>query len=152
MFFSDVNTEMSVLFCQYDLGFDPFLVGNGFHYFYFCFILLTLFVICELYIYIFFIDFYNPRINKVINKVLRPTRPTCEDVSLLYQMMSNRYFESMTFFESINAKSKIGNRGTMRENTRGGCRNAGGDMPRHSGGRWEAVTGLGRHKVGGREG
>ena len=45
MFFSDVSTEMSILFCQYDLGFDPFLVGEGFHYFYFCFVLLTLVVI-----------------------------------------------------------------------------------------------------------
>ena len=65
MLFSDVSTEMSILFCQYDLGFDPFLVGDGFHY-YFCFILLTLFVICELYIMRIFIEFYNPRINKVI--------------------------------------------------------------------------------------
>ena len=57
LFFSDVSSEMSILFCQYDLGFDPFLVGDGFHYFHFCFILLTLFVICELYIYIFLLIF-----------------------------------------------------------------------------------------------
>ena len=35
MLFSDVSTEMSISFCQYDLGFDPFLVGVGFHYFLF---------------------------------------------------------------------------------------------------------------------
>ena len=46
---------MSILYCQNDLGFDPFLFGNGFHYlfFYFCSILLSLFVISELYIYIY---------------------------------------------------------------------------------------------------
>ena len=66
-FFFNVSTRMSILFSQYELGFDPFLVGNGFHYFYFCLILLTLFIICVLYICIYiFIDFYNPRINKVI--------------------------------------------------------------------------------------
>ena len=32
--FFDVSTEMSILYCQYDLGFDPLLVGNGFHYFF----------------------------------------------------------------------------------------------------------------------
>ena len=48
-----VSRGMSILYCQYDLGSDPFLVGNGFHYFfYFCLILLSLFI-CELYIYIF---------------------------------------------------------------------------------------------------
>ena len=55
--FFDVSTVMSILYRQYDLGFDPFLAGNGFHYFYFCLILLTLFVICELYIYIFLLIF-----------------------------------------------------------------------------------------------
>ena len=58
MFFFDVSTGMSISYCQYDLVFDPFLVGNGFHYFfYFCLNLLSLFVICELYIDIFLMIF-----------------------------------------------------------------------------------------------
>ena len=54
MFFFDLSTEMSIIYCQYDLGFDPFLAGNGFHYFFF-FNLIHIFN-----------DFYNPRINKVL--------------------------------------------------------------------------------------
>ena len=50
MFFFDVSAIMAVLYCQYDLGFDPFLVGNGFHFLFF-------FVISELYIYIFLMIF-----------------------------------------------------------------------------------------------
>ena len=61
MLFFDISTGMSILYCQYDLGFDPFLVVNGFHYLflfsYFCLILLSLFVICELYINIFLMIF-----------------------------------------------------------------------------------------------
>ena len=54
LFFFDVSAGMSILYCQYNLGFDPFLVGNGFPYFCFCLTLLTLFVICELYITYFY--------------------------------------------------------------------------------------------------
>ena len=58
MFFFDLSTGISILYCQFDRGLDPFLVGNGFHYFfYFCLILLSLFVICELCIYIFLMIF-----------------------------------------------------------------------------------------------
>ena len=55
MFFFGVSTRFSILYCQYDLGFDPFLVGNGFQYFlfYFRLTLLSLLASCELYIYIF---------------------------------------------------------------------------------------------------
>ena len=54
MFFFGISTRVSILYCQYDLGFDPFLVGNGFQYFfYFCLTLLSLLASCELYIYIF---------------------------------------------------------------------------------------------------
>ena len=36
-FFLGVSTWESILHCQYDLGFDPLLAGNEFHYFLFLF-------------------------------------------------------------------------------------------------------------------
>ena len=57
MFFFDISTGMSILCCQYDLGFDPFLVGNGFHNFFLFFfnLFVYLYVICELFMYIFLV-------------------------------------------------------------------------------------------------
>ena len=58
-FFFGVSTWVSILNCRYDLGLDPFLAGNGFHYFQFLLNFL-IFVSCELYIYILVMVFIIP--------------------------------------------------------------------------------------------
>ena len=67
---------MSTLYCQYDLGFDLLLVGNGFHYFLFLFNFIIF--VCYLRIVCIHIlnDFYNPRINKAIAIIIIPNYAT----------------------------------------------------------------------------
>ena len=68
MFFLHLSIGMSVLYYQYDLGYDPVLVGNGFSWFFFILVQFYYFAwIAHKHI---FDDFFNPRINKVIIKII----------------------------------------------------------------------------------
>ena len=53
-FFFYLSTGMSILYCEYDLGFDSFLVGNGFHFFFFFFYFFYFFFFLVNCIYTYF--------------------------------------------------------------------------------------------------
>ena len=56
------NSEIAILYYEYNFGFDPFLVLNGFFIFFvvlqFYYVFFCLFVISELYIYIYILYIY----------------------------------------------------------------------------------------------